>query len=211
MHRNRELECVQHRLSLWRNSTPLEHALTSTSLLASTILTNMSVDKRLSKRGLTREHVIAVCEQSLTMGEAAAKLGMRYTTFKRYATELDCWQPNQGGAGTRKASTSPHTLEEILAGNVPTYGYGRLKQRLLRAGIKENRCEKCGISEWNGEPITIELDHADGNRYNHKLENLRMLCPNCHSQTPSYRGRNKNAYAGVAELVDAPDSNSGAR
>jgi hypothetical protein len=66
-----------------------------------------------------------------------------------------------------------------------------LKKRLINEGLKQHKCESCGITEWNGQPAPIELDHIDGNRYNNTLQNLRVLCPNCHAQTPTYRGRNK--------------------
>jgi hypothetical protein len=56
---------------------------------------------------------------------------------------------------------------------------------------QDNKCEKCGIKDWNNKPITFELEHKDGNS-EHNLEgNLCCLCPNCHSQTPTYKGRNK--------------------
>jgi len=60
--------------------------------------------------------------------------------------------------------------------------------------IKERgyKCERCSISEWMGNPIILELDHIDGNNVNNLKENLRLLCPNCHSQTPTWRGRNVN-------------------
>lgn len=54
-----------------------------------------------------------------------------------------------------------------------------------------NQCQKCGITEWNNTPITIELEHIDGDSTNNTFENLTLLCPNCHSQTPTYKNRNK--------------------
>lgn len=68
-----------------------------------------------------------------------------------------------------------------------------LKKRLINEGLKEHKCENCGITEWNGQPTPIELDHIDGNRYNNTLQNLRILCPNCHAQTETYRGKNKKS------------------
>jgi len=67
--------------------------------------------------------------------------------------------------------------------------HGALRKRML---VERNfTCEGCGIgNEYNGKPLTLELDHYDGNNQNNKYENLRILCPNCHSQTPTYRGKN---------------------
>jgi hypothetical protein len=64
-----------------------------------------------------------------------------------------------------------------------------LKLRLIKDGYKRNVCEVCGISEWNGLPLTMQLHHKDGNPYNNCLENLMIICPNCHSQTNNFRGR----------------------
>jgi len=66
-----------------------------------------------------------------------------------------------------------------------------IKRRLLEAGILENRCDQCGISEWRDRPLSIQIDHINGIRGDHRLENLRMLCPNCHSQTETFAARNK--------------------
>lgn len=67
----------------------------------------------------------------------------------------------------------------------------KLKSRLITEGLKEHKCECCGITEWNGKPAPIELDHINGNHHDNRLENLRILCPNCHAQTDTYRGKNK--------------------
>jgi len=68
-----------------------------------------------------------------------------------------------------------------------------LKLRLVSAEVKGNRCEECGLVEWLGEPLTMALHHANGDGLDNRLHNLRLLCPNCHSQTPSFargtRGR----------------------
>lgn len=65
-----------------------------------------------------------------------------------------------------------------------------VRRRLLDEGILANACSHCGLTEWRGKPISLHIDHINGVRDDHRLENLRMLCPNCHSQTPTYGGRN---------------------
>lgn len=82
-------------------------------------------------------------------------------------------------------------LQDILDGKHPQYPTSKLSKRLVKAGIKEYRCERCLISEWNSEPISLELNHIDGNNGNHALVNLELLCPNCHSQTPTYRNKKR--------------------
>jgi hypothetical protein len=68
--------------------------------------------------------------------------------------------------------------------------YDRMRRRLL-IEQRGNRCEVCGFEEWNGKPIPIELDHIDGNSDNNTEANLRLICPNCHAQTETYKGGNK--------------------
>ena len=63
-------------------------------------------------------------------------------------------------------------------------------KRLWIIKEQQGRCNRCGISEWNSSPITLEMDHIDGNSKNNERTNLECLCPNCHSQTPTWRGKN---------------------
>lgn len=82
-------------------------------------------------------------------------------------------------------------LHDILNGHHPTYQTLKLKNRLLKEKILEDVCSICGIDEWQGKKISLQLDHIDGDNHNHRLENLRLVCPNCHSQTDTYCGKNK--------------------
>ena len=84
-------------------------------------------------------------------------------------------------------------MDEILEGKHPQYQTFKLKQRLLNVGLKSNQCEDCGITEWNSKPIAIELDHINGKNFDNRIENLRLLCPNCHSLTDTWRGKNINS------------------
>lgn len=67
---------------------------------------------------------------------------------------------------------------------------GQLKRRLIREGHKDGRCELCGISDWMRRPLVLALHHRNGDRLDNRVENLQLLCPNCHSQTESFGGRN---------------------
>ena len=79
-------------------------------------------------------------------------------------------------------------IDELLSGPRNRH---HVKSRLLRAGILTNQCSRCGLAEWLGEHLSMHVDHINGIKDDHRLENLRMLCPNCHSQTDTYGGRNK--------------------
>ena len=68
-----------------------------------------------------------------------------------------------------------------------------LKNRLIREGLKEPRCETCGLVEWRGRPLSFALHHVNGDRTDNRLENLELLCANCHSQTPNFAGRRLGA------------------
>jgi 5-methylcytosine-specific restriction endonuclease McrA len=80
-------------------------------------------------------------------------------------------------------------LEELLVRGRRT-GRGHLKKRLIDAGLIEKRCERCGLTDWRGEPLGLELHHKNGDGTDNRLPNLELLCPNCHAQTDTWGGRN---------------------
>lgn len=88
------------------------------------------------------------------------------------------------------------SLAELLRSGRSRYN---IKRRLLQAGILKNRCSECGLIEWNGKALVMHIDHINGVRDDHRLENLRMLCPNCHSQTETYGARNRGRRKGLHE------------
>jgi hypothetical protein len=80
-------------------------------------------------------------------------------------------------------------IELLLVENRPQTSRGHLKQRLLAEGRKVNRCECCGLTEWQGKPLNMEIHHVNGNGRDNRERNLRLLCPNCHAQTSNWGGR----------------------
>lgn len=88
------------------------------------------------------------------------------------------------------------SIDDLLTG---PRNRGHVKQRLMRVGLLHNVCSECGLREWRAKPITMHIDHINGVRHDHRLENLRMLCPNCHSQTPTYSGRNMKRSRSLQE------------
>ncbi len=81
-------------------------------------------------------------------------------------------------------------IEDYLNNKYPIAS-NSLKRRLIHEEIFEERCRDCGRTEWEGRAIPLELEHIDGNNKNNTLSNLKLLCPNCHALTPTYRGKNK--------------------
>lgn len=134
---------------------------------------------------------MSACLEADSMAAAAADLGLHFNSFKKRAIELGCYEPNQAGIGMRKNKPKV-LLDDIIAkGLYPSYQSLKLKKRLLQEGVKPRLCERCQLSTWQGQKIPLELHHRDGDRTNHLLSNLQLLCPNCHSQTENFRGKNK--------------------
>ena len=84
------------------------------------------------------------------------------------------------------------TLDEVLVEN-SIYQSNKIRIRLIKENYKEHCCEKCKNTHWFEKLIPLELDHINGNNSDNRLENLQLLCPNCHAQTDNYRGKKQHA------------------
>ena len=140
---------------------------------------------------MTDTEFIKTVNECKTMAYASKKLGMAYSTFIRKAKKLKCYKPNQGAKGTKKLSGTKIPLNEILDGKHPQFQSYKLKKRLIEESLLKDECSICG---WDEKPSSneftpCELDHINGDSLDHRLCNLRILCPNCHSLTKTYRFR----------------------
>jgi transposase-like protein len=93
----------------------------------------------------------------------------------------------RGQTLSRKATP----LEEILVKDSKYRSNGHLRVRLLAAGLLKAECSACGLATWRGRPLPLHLDHINGDHTDNRLENLRILCPNCHAITDTWCGRNR--------------------
>lgn len=161
----------------------------------------------MNKIKIDKETFINVCKNSKSMRKASIKLNIPFTTFSRYAKKFNVYKTNQAGKGISKKNIRKIPLVDILNGKHFNYKTSRLHERLIKEGYKKEECEICKIKKWNNKKLSFELDHVDGNNSNNNLNNLRIICPNCHSQTDSYRGRNKKYikkdYISNEKLINA--------
>jgi len=96
---------------------------------------------------------------------------------------------NRGGKGYKINNQRKSAIEYINSGSIIMLH--RLKIKLIEDGIKKHECEKCKLNDWFGKKIPLELHHIDGNPFNNKIENLKILCPNCHALEPNNSGSAK--------------------
>ena len=145
------------------------------------------------------DQLVDAVNRSKSIRECLILLGVKpfggnYDTFRKAVKVFDINTSHFEGQSLSskklKGRRKIIPLEELLV-NGSNYQSNKLRIRLLEDGIFPHKCLKCQNTSWLGEPIPLELDHIDGNNRNNLLTNLRLLCPNCHAQTPTYRGRNK--------------------
>ena len=152
-------------------------------------------------RSWTDSQLIEACKSSFSIRMVIGKLGLipaggNYDQVKRKIKELSLdishFTGSRWNVGNRSRQTNfGIPLEKILTEKSDYQSY-KLKGRLIKSGLKKAECELCGWREMSLDGrVPIELDHINGDHLDNRLENLRILCPNCHSLQHTHRGRNK--------------------
>lgn len=151
------------------------------------------------RRKWTMDQLTKAVKDSFSYRQVLLNLGLRpaggnYEQIKQYIHEYNLKTKHFRGKGWNRGMTGigkPRIpLEEILIKNSNFQSY-KLKRRLFAASIKKQCCELCGWAKRNTDGyLPLELDHINGDRHDNRLNNLRILCPNCHSLQPTHRGRN---------------------
>ena len=130
------------------------------------------------------------------------QLRCKQETLNTYLTKMGIeYAGQQSKKGQYKGGNAYLPAQHYLENNVPISSH-KLKQKLIRDGLKTNCCEICGASTWQGVPLPLELHHKDNNHYNNNLDNLIILCPNCHSVQPGNSGANSGKYVAGLEQAD---------
>ena len=145
-----------------------------------------------------KDNLQILLDTSNTYGEVLGKIGLsvianNFKTLKKYielhnlSTEIiDKNRINS----MKHVKYDEQTFKDSLNNGTCTLKPRFILKKLVEYGIKQYKCEICGISEWNGKKIVLELHHKNGKHSDNQIDNLEILCPNCHSQTDNFRAKN---------------------
>jgi len=160
----------------------------------------------------TDEELLKLAAASYSVSDMMRRMGLipaggNHTHYKKKLQQLGFKnfkiRPKKPTPTIKKRS-----IEDYLVIDGPRVNGSKLRKLLVESGLKQHRCEICGIENWLDKPISLHLDHIDGDRSNNKIKNLRILCPNCHSQTPTY-GRIDSKRFGSPERLKPKCSQCG--
>lgn len=156
------------------------------------------------KYNKSKEEIQEAVDKSLSIAQVCRELnivpkGGNYKTLKQKFKEFEIDISHFTGQGWNvglkyKNFGRVAKLEDILIEDSKYTNSNSLKKKLIKEGFKEHKCEKCNLSEWMYKPISIELNHINGNNTDNRIGNLEILCPNCHAITDNYRGKNIKSY-----------------
>lgn len=156
------------------------------------------------RRKYIKEDLEEIVQNNISVRGVLSDLGIvpaggNYKTIQKKIQEFNIDTSHFLGQGYLRGKSHSFSkkipLSEILVENSSYTSTSHLKNRLLKDNLFDYKCSECSISDWNGKPLSLHLDHINGINDDHRFDNLRLLCPNCHSQTPTWTGKNIGAYA----------------
>ena len=136
-----------------------------------------------------KEEILKWVNENKSKAFISKQLKCKQETLNNYLIKMGIkYAGNQSGKGMTKTKNKL-SFQEYLDTSIDIQK-NKVRIKLLEEGIKPHKCENCGLEEWMGQPIPVELHHVDGDKTHNELSNYQLLCPNCHALTNSYRGKN---------------------
>jgi Zn finger protein HypA/HybF involved in hydrogenase expression len=154
----------------------------------------------MSKRRYTDQEFTTAVKNSFSMAQTLRAIGLQATganyklarlRIKKLGVDNSHWTGQHWMKGKTHNRTVSIPLEKILVENSDYLWNDLLKKRLVKEKILEYKCYECKLTEWRDKPISLQLEHKNGNNTDNRVDNLTLLCPNCHSQTKTFAGRNQ--------------------
>jgi hypothetical protein len=140
-----------------------------------------------------KEEILRWIEEGKSKAFISKQLHCKQETLNSYLKKMNIeyagrqdW--NKGLPSNKYISAAEYIKKDCVKSHI-------LKQKLIRDGIKECKCEICGLTKWLGKDIPLELHHKDGNHFNNQFDNLQILCPNCHALQEGNSGANVGNYS----------------
>lgn len=133
-----------------------------------------------------KDEIIEWISQNKSKAFICRQLQCKQSTLNLYLEKMNIdYAGNQSGIGIKPPNYYKSVMDYVI--NSTCIKSNVLKDKLIKEGLKDNKCENCGISTWLGTEIVLELHHKNGNHYDNDLDNLQILCPNCHSIQDSHK------------------------
>ena len=157
-------------------------------------ISRIEVDEATLRRAVAGSRSIAECLRAIGWPDVGSRRKRLWESLNYFGIDTAHFLGERANLG-RRFPQFVKPLSHYLVVDGPNKSSTWLRLRLIQEGVFEPACASCHRQTWGGRPIPLELDHINGNRHDNQLHNLRLLCPNCHALTPTYRGRNAGRYA----------------